>query len=44
MWRASGRDDPQGGVGERRLLPVDEPGSDVLRQVEGDEQASPAGS
>ena len=33
--------DPEGGIGQSRLLPVDQPSTDVLRQIEGDEQASP---
>ena len=41
MCSASGRDDPEGGIGERGLLPVDQPRAHVLRQIEGDEQASP---
>ena len=41
MCRASGLTIRSAGIGERRPLPVDQPGAHVLRQVEGDEQASP---
>src|SRR4029450_8650415 len=39
--RAPRPNPPQPGIGQRRSLPVDQPGPDVLRQIEGDEQAGP---